>query len=78
MARAVNHHRRFVWIEYEDPRDGIAFNQTMSSAKLGWRNLLFDLPVAKRGAKRLDAAHPDLDIGWVATKGLGRGMIMRP
>jgi len=77
-SRAVNRHRRFVWIEFEDPRDGIAFNRTMSSTEVGWRNLLFDLPPDKRGQSRIDAANPTLNIGWVAAKDFGRALIMRP
>jgi len=46
MARALHiaRHRRFAWIEYEDHRDGVMFASTFSSTKLGWINLLEDLP----------------------------------
>jgi len=78
-GRLVGRHMRFAWLEYEDPRDAIHFDRTFSSAALGWRNLLLDLPAAG-AAKRKDPAHPDLDIRWLSDPGAPsvRGLVARP
>jgi hypothetical protein len=44
MALKVQRHLRFAWMEFEDHRDAVMMHHTFSSGKLGWRNLLLDLP----------------------------------
>ncbi len=47
MALNIARHRRFAWIEYQDPRDALMLASTFSSTKLGWLNLFEDLPLIK-------------------------------
>ncbi|MDX2059181.1 MAG: hypothetical protein SFV24_15340 [Gemmatimonadales bacterium] len=77
-GRIVTRHLRYAWLEYEDHRDGVFFDRTMSGT-LGWRNLFLDLPPSA-GNKRIDRAHTDLDIRWLAdpVQPTVQGLVARP
>jgi hypothetical protein len=62
MAKGTTRHLKYVWIEYGNPRDGVAFTRGLST--LGWENLLAALPVKtdRWGQRREDSAHPLLPV----------------
>lgn len=55
------HHLRFAWIEYDSIHDGIAFHKEFT-CRLGWGNLVSELPDSDHGKRKLDSAHPNLKI----------------
>ncbi|MBM3788320.1 MAG: hypothetical protein FJW30_28625, partial [Acidobacteria bacterium] len=66
MAKTVNRHLNYAWIEYGNPRDGGAFTRGLE--KLGWRNLFSQLPVKTDawGIRAQLKSHPLLPIRWRA------------
>jgi hypothetical protein len=80
-SRVVKRHLRYAWFEYEDPRDGIAFDRGFSSGEIGGRNLLHDLPPHSSDPRRKVSANlPGLEIGWLrsADNPNEQGLVARP
>ena len=51
MALKVERHLRFAWLEFEDHRDAVMMHHSLSSGRLGWRNLFLDLPSTRTSEK---------------------------
>ena len=66
MAASVSRLMRFAWLEYEDFRDGVAFDRAFTAA--GWRNLFLDLAPVTPAPGRADLGNPNLKIRWFAGK----------
>src|ERR1051325_10377707 len=81
MSLVIARHLRYAWLEYEDPRDAVAFDRTFSAASLGWVNLFLDLKDNGTGA-RIDVSNqtPLLDIRPVPNPDnpAETGLIARP
>src|SRR5579871_2045942 len=73
MGQICPRHLNYAWIEYGDPRDGIAFTDGMF--QMGWRNAMHGFPLKKDalGVRYVDASHPLLPIRWT-----GSGLLILP
>ena len=73
MGQLVTRHLNYAWIEYGDPRDGIAFTDGLF--QMGWRNAMHGFPLKSDalGVRYVDASHPLLPIRWT-----GSGLLILP
>lgn len=73
MTKGTVRHLKYVWIEYGNPKDGVAFTDGLYAQ--GWGNLMAELPIKKDawGERRVDSAHSLLPIRY-----RGNGLLVLP